>query len=406
MLYNFTTLQNKDNFIIKISVVFGTRPEAIKLAPLISALKKNPRDFEVKVYVTGQHREMLDQVLDVFDVQPNLDFSLMTTNQDLATIFSSVMVAVNNVVIPEKPDLVLVHGDTTTSVACALACFFAEVRVGHVESGLRTYNLKSPFPEELNRQIISKIASLHFAPTKKSRDNLMGEGVPEKSIFVTGNTVIDSLQYIMERIDCDVKLSQNLISELDDILKFSWLNTRYVLVTGHRRESFGKGFEEICRSIKALAQQYPFLHFVYPVHLNPNVLNPVSNYLGGLSNVHLIHPQPYLHFLLLLKHCYFVMSDSGGLQEESPSFRKPLLLLRDTTERPEAIDVGVAIKVGADYERIVSIASRLLEDQEFYLSQITGSNPFGDGKAVDRIIHHIRNYFIINPKTLTAGKSS
>jgi UDP-N-acetylglucosamine 2-epimerase (non-hydrolysing) len=362
------------------------------LAPLINELRKYPNDFEIGVYVTGQHREMLDQVLDVFEITPDYDFRLMTINQDLAAIFTDILLAVNERVVTEKPDLVLVHGDTTTSVACALACFFAHIPVGHVESGLRTYDLTSPFPEELNRQIVGKIALLHFAPTANSKDNLLREGVSAESIFLTGNTVIDSLEYILEKINSDTSLNRNLVSDLDKILNFAWLSNKYILITGHRRESFGAGLEHICRSIESLSRRFPSVHFVYPVHLNPNVLIPVTNYLGKLDNVHLIEPQNYLHFLLLLKNCYFVMSDSGGLQEEAPSFKKPLLLMRDSTERPEAIEIGAAVMVGSSYEAILSVASRLIEDDIYYQSMSVDKNPFGDGMAAKRIVDEIKKY--------------
>jgi len=362
------------------------------LAPLIHELRKYPNDFEIGVYVTGQHREMLDQVLDVFEITPDYDFRLMTINQDLAAIFTDILLAVNERVVTEKPDLVLVHGDTTTSVACALACFFAHIPVGHVESGLRTYDLASPFPEELNRQIVGKIALLHFAPTANSKDNLLREGVSAESIFLTGNTVIDSLEYILEKINSDTSLNRNLVSDLDKILNFAWLSNKYILITGHRRESFGAGLEDICRSIESLSRRFPSVHFVYPVHLNPNVLIPVTNYLGKLDNVHLIEPQNYLHFLLLLKNCYFVMSDSGGLQEEAPSFKKPLLLMRDSTERPEAIEIGAAVMVGSSYEAILSVASRLIEDDIYYQSMSVDKNPFGDGMAAKRIVDEIKKY--------------
>ncbi len=335
---------------------------------------------------------MLDQVLDVFEITPDYDFRLMTINQDLAAIFTDILLAVNKRVVTEKPDLVLVHGDTTTSVACALACFFAHIPVGHIESGLRTYDLSSPFPEELNRQIVSKIALLHFAPTANSKNNLLREGVSAESIFLTGNTVIDSLEYILEKINSDTSLNRNLVSDLDKILNFAWLSNKYILITGHRRESFGASLEDICRSIESLSRRFPAVHFVYPVHLNPNVQTPVTNYLGKLDNVHLIEPQNYLHFLLLLKNCYFVMSDSGGLQEEAPSFKKPLLLMRNSTERPEAIENGAAVMVGSSYEAILSVASRLIEDDNYYQSMSIDKNPFGDGMAAKRIVDELKKY--------------
>jgi len=370
----------------KIMLVFGTRPEAIKMAPLYHALRAHPNLFETKVCVTAQHREMLDQVLKVFDIKPDIDLNLMKAGQDLFDITASVLLGMRAVLKNHQPDALLVHGDTTTSLASAIAGFYAGIPIGHVEAGLRTHDLYAPFPEEFNRQVTSKITRWHFAPTAFSRQNLLDELVPERKITVTGNTVIDALFWVLNRIDSDVLRQQNILSILNGYLPFSWQQDRFVLITGHRRENFGDGFLQICEALKELAIRYPNIHFVYPVHLNPNVQAPVNSILMGLCNFHLIDPLGYEPFVYLLKHCYIVLTDSGGIQEEAPSLGKPVLVMRDVTERPEAVDAGTVRLVGANRERIVANVSELIDNTASYKKMSRAYNPYGNGKACSRII--------------------
>jgi UDP-N-acetylglucosamine 2-epimerase (non-hydrolysing) len=370
----------------KIMMVFGTRPEAIKMAPLYHALKAQPQYFETLVCVTAQHRQMLDQVLCVFDIIPDIDLNLMRSGQDLFDVTASVLLGMRGVLNEHKPNVLLVHGDTTTSLASAMAGFYAGVDVGHVEAGLRTHNVYAPFPEEFNRQVVSKVARWHFAPTEFSQQNLLDERVSSINIVVTGNTVIDALFWVLERIESDVIRRESIVNFLNDRLSFSWQSERFVLITGHRRENFGDGFLQICEAVKLLAVRYPSVHFVYPVHLNPNVQQPVKMLLGDLPNVHLIEPLDYELFVYLLKHCHIVLTDSGGIQEEAPSLGKPVLVMREVTERPEAVNAGTVILVGAHCERIVNHVSELIENEDTYKTMSRAHNPYGDGKACERII--------------------
>ena len=367
-------------------LVFGTRPEAIKMAPLYHALKARPDIFETQVCVTAQHRQMLDQVLRVFDVKADIDLNIMKAGQDLFDITSSVLLGMRDVLKKHQPDALLVHGDTTTTLASSIAGFYAGIPVGHVEAGLRTHDLYAPFPEEFNRQVASKVAKWHFSPTAFSRQNLLDERVPESKIAVTGNTVIDALFWVLNRIDSDPIRKTSILTLLNQRLSFAWKTDRFILVTGHRRENFGDGFLHICEALKELAIRYPDVHFVYPVHLNPNVQEPVNSILMGLSNVHLIDPLDYEPFVYLLKHCYVVLTDSGGIQEEAPSLGKPVLVMRDVTERPEAVDAWTVRLVGANRERIIANVAELIENEASYKQMSRAHNPYGDGKACSRII--------------------
>lgn len=371
-------------------LVFGTRPEAIKMAPLYHALKACPEQFETQVCVTAQHRQMLDQVLRVFEITPDIDLNLMKAGQDLYDVTASVLLGMRDVLREQKPDALLVHGDTTTSLAAAMAGFYAGVPVGHVEAGLRTHDVFAPFPEEFNRQVASKVTRWHFAPTVFSQQNLLNERVDEDQITVTGNTVIDALLWVLARIDSDTQRQVALANFLNDRLPFPWQTERFVLITGHRRENFGDGFLQICEALKDLAARYPNVHLVYPVHLNPNVQQPVKSLLADLPNVHLIEPLDYEPFVYLLKHSHIVLTDSGGIQEEAPSLGKPVLVMRDVTERPEAVDAGTVILVGANRERIVANVSELLDNDATYKRMSRAHNPYGDGNACDRIIDVLR----------------
>ena len=375
----------------KILLVFGTRPEAIKMAPLVRALQAEPKAFDVKVCVTAQHREMLDQVLQLFGIQPDIDLNLMKVGQDLFDVTSSVLLGMREVFATQRPDAVLVHGDTTTALATAVAGFYAGVPVGHVEAGLRTNDIYVPFPEEFNRQVASKITRWHFAPTDLSRDNLLAEGVPASSISVTGNTVIDALHWVLGRIGADTERQAVLNQALQVVLPFAWQQQHFVLITGHRRENFGDGFVQICEALRELALRFGDVHFVYPVHLNPNVQQPVHSLLAGLQNVHLIAPLDYESFVYLLKYAYLVLTDSGGIQEEAPSLGKPVLVMRDFTERPEAVQAGTVELVGADKISIIAGVSRLLEDTAHYKAMARAHNPYGDGKACLRILDVLRH---------------
>ena len=374
----------------KIMLVFGTRPEAIKMAPLYHALKALPDEFETQLCVTAQHRQMLDQVLKVFEITPDIDLNLMKLGQDLFDVTAGVLHGMRDVLQSHKPDALLVHGDTSTTLAAAMAAFYLSVSVGHVEAGLRTHDLQAPFPEEFNRQVASKLTKWHFAPTAFSRQNLLAERVPETSITVTGNTVIDALFWVLNRIDADTQRSQAIAVFLSTQLNFDWRKQRFVLMTGHRRENFGDGFLQICHALKDLAARYPSVQFVYPVHLNPNVQQPVNAILADLPNVHLIAPLDYEPFVYLLKHSHIVLTDSGGIQEEAPSLGKPVLVMRDVTERPEAIEAGTVRLVGADRSRIVANVAELLDNQASYTAMSRAHSPYGDGKACARIVSVLR----------------
>lgn len=374
----------------KILLIFGTRPEAIKMAPLVKLIQYEHKKYRTYVCVTGQHREMLDQVLEIFDIQPDYDINIMKSGQDLYDITSKVLLGVRDVLHEVHPDLVLVHGDTTTSTTAALASFYQQIPVGHVEAGLRTYNMKSPWPEEMNRQITGRISTYHFAPTKTSKENLIKENINEKNIIVTGNTVIDALFLILERIKNDFTLIENIENQI----KFRGYNTsrlnerKLVLITGHRRENFGKGFLNICQALKTLSTDNPDVDFLYPMHLNPNVRKPINDIFNDqvIQNMFFIEPLDYLHFVFLLDKCHFVLTDSGGVQEEAPSLGKPVLVMRDTTERPEALDAGTVELVGTSYNTIVEKATLLLNDSYYYSKMSMAMNPYGDGRASQRII--------------------
>ena len=375
----------------KVMLVFGTRPEAIKMAPLVKEFQKYPKDFETVVCVTGQHREMLDQVLRIFDIKPDYDLDIMRQGQDLYDVTAKVLLGMREILKEAGPDMVLVHGDTTTSTAAALASFYQKIPVGHVEAGLRTHNIYSPWPEEMNRQITGRIASYHFAPTSLSRQNLLDEGVPENRIHVTGNTVIDALHWVVERIKDDKELDCKLENQLREAGYNVGRDRRLVLITGHRRENFGEGFINICNAIKTLSVRYPEVDFVYPMHLNPNVRKPIHEVFGddlsNLDNTFFIEPLEYLNFVYLMERSYIVLTDSGGIQEEAPGLGKPVLVMRDTTERPEALEAGTVKLVGADYGKIVDNVSVLLEDSSAYEKMSRAVNPYGDGKACGRIIN-------------------
>jgi UDP-N-acetylglucosamine 2-epimerase (non-hydrolysing) len=365
----------------KIAVIFGTRPEAIKLCPLILALYKQPQ-FHVHVCVTGQHREMLDQVLAVFAVKPDVDLNLMEPNQTLAGFTAKAIVMIDRYLSKHKPDMVIVQGDTTTVFCAALAAFYHKIPIGHVEAGLRTGNRYSPFPEEINRKIASHIADYHFAPTALSRKNLLREGIPDKTIFVTGNTVIDALHIAVKKTEINPPHIPGLPTKLMD--KSS--NCSLVLITGHRRENFGEGFKNICKAISELSERFPETAFVYPVHLNPNVQKPVFKILSGRKNIYLIKPLGYLPFVALMNRCTLTLTDSGGVQEEAPSLGKPVLVMRDTTERPEAVTAGTVKLTGTDKKAIVDNVAKLLTDKKAYNAMAQAVNPYGDGRACKRIL--------------------
>ncbi|MBX3705063.1 MAG: UDP-N-acetylglucosamine 2-epimerase (non-hydrolyzing) [Pseudomonadales bacterium] len=375
----------------KIMLVFGTRPEAIKMAPLYHALADAIDEFETQVCVTAQHREMLDQVLRVFEIEPDIDLNLMKAGQDLFDVTSAVLLGMRDVLRTHRPDALLVHGDTTTTFAAATAGFYAGVPVGHVEAGLRTHDILAPFPEEFNRRVASIVTRWHFAPTACSRQNLLAESVPASQIEVTGNTVIDALFWVLRRIDASTVRQETLTEFLNARLGFPWQNERFVLITGHRRENFGEGFLQICSALKELAIAHRDTRFVYPVHLNPNVQEPVRRMLGDQRNVHLIEPLDYEPFVYLLRKSHLVLTDSGGIQEEAPSLGKPVLVMRDVTERPEAVEAGTVRLVGANREQIVAHVTELLSDQASYLAMSRTHNPYGDGRACERILQALRN---------------
>ena len=393
----------------KVMLVFGTRPEAIKMAPLVKKFEQYKEDFETIVCVTGQHREMLDQVLHLFGITPNYDLNIMKQGQDLYDVTSRVLLGMRDVLREAQPDVVLVHGDTTTSTAAALAAFYQQIPVGHVEAGLRTHNIYSPWPEEMNRQITGRIATYNFSPTPLSRQNLIEEKVSEQSITITGNTVIDALYWVVDKI----KKNESLSTELKTVLANSGYNVdrlesnsqssrRLVLITGHRRENFGDGFIHMCTAIRDLAQKYPNVDFVYPMHLNPNVRKPIQEVFTGLDtlapekgwgeagNMFFIEPLEYLSFVYLMEKSTIVLTDSGGIQEEAPGLGKPVLVMRDTTERPEALEAGTVKLVGTDYTKIVSEVSQLLDNTTYYETMSKAVNPYGDGKACERIVEFIK----------------
>ena len=373
----------------KILLVFGTRPEAIKMAPLVKALQKDTEHFETRVCVTAQHRQMLDQVLEVFGITPEYDLNIMAPNQDLYDITAKVLLGRREVLKDFRPDTVLVHGDTTTSMAASLAAFYMQIPVGHVEAGLRTYNMLSPWPEEMNRQVTDRICTYYFAPTEQSRANLLQENIDAKKIFITGNTVIDALLMAVDIISTTAGVKEKMAKELQE-KGYTVGDREYILVTGHRRENFGDGFLHICKAIKELAALHPEMDIVYPVHLNPNVQKPVYELLSGLSNVYLISPLDYLPFIYAMQHSTLLLTDSGGVQEEAPSLGKPVLVMRDTTERPEAVEAGTVKLVGTNAEAIVSNVTALLLDKEMYKRMSETHNPYGDGQACERIIAALR----------------
>ena len=378
----------------KVMLVFGTRPEAIKMAPLVKEFQKQPKRVETVVCVTGQHREMLDQVLKIFDIKPDYDLNIMKQGQDLYDVTARVLTGMRDVLKEVKPDVVLVHGDTTTSTAAALAAFYQQIPVGHVEAGLRTHNIYSPWPEEMNRLLTGRLATYHFSPTPLSRNNLIKESVDDRNIIITGNTVIDALYWVVDKI----KNNKELDNELEDILSkagydVNRLNNgkKLVLITGHRRENFGDGFINMCTAIKDLTVKYPDLDFVYPMHLNPNVRKPIHEVFGenlsGLKNMFFIEPLEYLSFVYLMEKSSIVLTDSGGIQEEAPGLGKPVLVMRDNTERPEALDAGTVKLVGTDYNKIVNEVSSLIDDKAAYEKMSKAVNPYGDGLACGRIVN-------------------
>lgn len=369
----------------KVLLVFGTRPEAIKMAPLVKAFQKDTEHFETKVCVTAQHRQMLDQVLEVFEITPEYDLNIMAPNQDLYDITSKVLLGLRDVLKDFEPDVVLVHGDTATAMAASLAAFYQQIPTGHIEAGLRTYNMLSPWPEEMNRQVTDRICTWYFAPTEQSKQNLLNENVSEKRIFVTGNTVIDALLMAVDIINRKSGVKEGLHEELR--AKGYTVGKRpYILVTGHRRENFGEGFLHICKAIREIAALHPEMDIVYPVHLNPNVQKPVYELLSGLDNVFLISPLDYLPFIYAMQHSTLLLTDSGGVQEEAPSLGKPVLVMRDTTERPEAVEAGTVKLVGTDAETIVRNVTELLNNKDLYHQMSETHNPYGDGQACQRIL--------------------
>ena len=376
-----------------ILLVFGTRPEAIKMAPLVKEFQKASHEFKTLVCLTGQHREMLDQVLHIFNIKPDYDLNIMKQGQDLYDVTSRVLLGVRDVLKEVHPDVVLVHGDTTTSTAAALAAFYQQIPVGHVEAGLRTHNIYSPWPEEMNRQITGRISTYHFAPTDLSKKNLLAEDIAEEAITVTGNTVIDALYMVVDKIKTDDALSANLKTVLSnsgyDVNRLSD-GRKMVLITGHRRENFGDGFISMCKAIKTLTEKYRDIDFVYPMHLNPNVRKPIHEIFGeslsDLGNIFFIEPLEYLSFVYLMEKSTVILTDSGGIQEEAPGLGKPVLVMRDTTERPEALEAGTVKLVGTDYDKIVHEVSKLLDNQEYYDGMSKAVNPYGDGMACSRIV--------------------
>ena len=372
----------------KILFVFGTRPEAIKMAPVIKAFK-DEKIFDTKVCVTAQHRQMLDQVLDIFDIKPDYDLNIMERGQDLFDITANVLSGMKNVLSEYSPNLVLVHGDTSTTSATAIAAFYQKIKVGHVEAGLRTGNIYSPWPEEVNRQISGVIANYHFAPTTTSMENLIKENKNKENILVTGNTVIDALFLVLDKIEKDAKLKNKILKSISDQYKFN-NDKKIILVTGHRRENFGEGFTNICKALKKIADNNHDVDIVYPVHLNPNVQKPVKNILSNSKNIYLIDPLSYENFIYLMSRSYFIITDSGGVQEEAPSLGKPVLVLRNTTERPEAVEAGTVKLVGTNFEAIVNESQKFLDDEKEYKKMSKAHNPYGDGSASKRIVNFFK----------------
>ena len=377
----------------KILLVFGTRPEAIKMAPLVKEFQKDTINFETKVCVTAQHREMLDQVLDLFEIVPEYDLNLMKPGQDLYDITSNVLLGMKDVLSDFKPDVVLVHGDTTTTSATSLSAFYQQIKIGHVEAGLRTGDLMSPWPEEANRQITGVLANYHFAPTSTSQENLLRENKDKDSVIVTGNTVIDALFLALDKIKSNKELEKEIITSIESYFnnsKFKIQNSKFILVTGHRRENHGQGFINICEALKTIAVDNPDIDIVYPVHLNPNVQKPVKEILSNISNIYLIEPLQYEQFIYMMDKSYFIITDSGGVQEEAPSLGKPVLVMRDTTERPEALEAGTVKLVGTDTKLIIKEAQKLINDSIEYENMSKAHNPYGDGKACQKIVEFIK----------------
>jgi len=373
-----------------ILIVFGTRPEAIKMAPLVKAFEEQQKNFNMKVCVTAQHREMLDQVLELFNITPDFDLDIMKQGQDLYDITSKILLGMRDVLDEFNPDLVLVHGDTTTTLSTTLASFYKQIPVGHVEAGLRTGNIYSPWPEEANRLLTTQIAQYHFAPTLTNKENLLKEHIPKENIIVTGNTVIDTLFLILDKIKNEPQLENTVITKIAQ-LGYTLSDRKVILITGHRRENFGDGFLNICNGLKELALKYPEVDFVYPVHLNPNVRKPVNEILTDIHNIYLIEPLDYLPFVYLLSKSYLILTDSGGIQEEAPSLGKPVLVMRDTTERPEAVEAGTVMLVGTNKDNIVKNVTRLIEDELYYKKMSYAHNPYGDGNASHKIVEFLKN---------------
>jgi len=374
----------------KILLVFGTRPEAIKMAPLVKAFQEQQQVFQTKVCVTAQHREMLDQVLSLFEIRPDFDLNIMQPDQDLYDITCNILQGMKGVFTSYRPDIIFVHGDTTTTFAVSLAAFYEKIAVGHIEAGLRTGNIYSPWPEEANRKLTTQLTSYHFAPTQQSQANLLKEDVAPEKIVVTGNTVIDALLLMRNRLETDAPFREQVQKSIKK-KGFDPESAEFILVTGHRRENFGQGFIDICTALKTIAQDRPNINIVYPVHLNPNVLKPVNELLGVLKNVYLIAPLQYEAFIYLMSLSKLIITDSGGVQEEAPSLGKPVLVMRDTTERPEAVDAGTVKLVGTNVQRIVCETSKLLDNRQAYNSMAKAHNPYGDGKACERILNFMKN---------------
>ena len=375
---------------MKVLTIFGTRPEAIKLAPVIKELEKNP-EIVSRICVTAQHRQMLDQVLQLFEINPDFDLDLMREDQSLFDITASILQNLEEVLKEERPDIVLVHGDTTTAFVASLAAYYFKIKIGHVEAGLRTYDKYNPFPEEINRRLVDVLCDLWFAPTKNAKQNLLREGAPDDKIFVTGNTVIDALLWVTKH-QASPTVQEGMKRQLYDTFGVSLDKRRVILVTGHRRESFGEGFENICQGLKKIAEHNPDIQLIYPVHLNPSVRGPVFRILGDTTNVHLIEPLDYALFVFLMNRAYIILTDSGGIQEEAPSLGKPVLVMREKTERPEAIEAGTAKLIGTDCERIFTETQQLLDDQVEYEKMSMATNPFGDGNAAERIVQVLQKY--------------
>jgi len=376
----------------KILIVFGTRPEAIKMAPLIKTLQEYPDIFELKVCITAQHREMLDQVLEIFDITADYDLDIMKPNQDLYDITSQILLKLKDILKEFKPDLVLVHGDTTTTFSASLAAFYQKIDIAHVEAGLRTGEIYAPFPEEINRKLTASLAKYHFAPTTTAKNNLLTEGIDKNNIIVTGNSVIDALFLMIKQIESNQQLKSSIIHNLSKQLGFNpqSLNSKLILVTGHRRENFGQGLLDICSALKQIAINYPNIKIIYPLHLNPNVYKPVNQILQDIDNIHLIQPLDYPEFIYLMEKSHIILTDSGGIQEEAPSLGKPVLVMRDTTERPEALKAGTVKLVGTDTNRIYTSIKELLDNQQLYDKMTTAQNPYGDGHTCQKIVNFLK----------------